>query len=97
MRLPFAPLERIVARKIGREPNVYELCAWFHFPQKNYVYRYRQNGLNPYAADRLACLLGYHPMNVWGIDAWINCFSDEEMDKISSETPERHLKIVTVE
>lgn len=29
---------------------------------------YRERGLNVYAADRLACKLGYHPTYFWGDD-----------------------------
>lgn len=76
IRLPFAPLEQAVARKINRIPTADDLCIQFRIT-RTMLSRYREAGLTVWTADKFAVSLNLHPISVWGTSAWINLEVDE--------------------
>ncbi len=63
-RLPFAPVEERM-RENGMSDVAFAEALQVN---RDSIRHYRQRGLNVYAADRLACKLGYHPTYFWGDD-----------------------------
>jgi hypothetical protein len=63
-RLPFAPVEDRI-KKEGMSDVALAEALRVH---RDSLRHYRERGLNVYAADRLACKLGYHPTYFWGDD-----------------------------
>ena len=63
-RLPFAPVEERM-RKDGMSDVAFADALQVN---RDSIRHYRERGLNVYAADRLACKLGYHPTYFWGDD-----------------------------
>lgn len=63
-RLPFAPVEERM-RENGMSDVAFAEAIQVN---RDSIRHYRQRGLNVYAADRLACKLGYHPTYFWGDD-----------------------------
>lgn len=63
-RLPFAPIEDRM-RENGMSDVAFAEALQVN---RDSIRHYRQRGLNVYAADRLACKLGYHPTYFWGDD-----------------------------
>lgn len=59
MRLPFAPLEALVAVESD------EVLAEVLGVTRRTVWRYRAEGVSEIAADRLAVAAGFHPFEVW--------------------------------
>lgn len=70
-RLPIEPLERECHRQ-GLSPHNVAKGLGIHFRE------YKAEGLTWQAADRLACAVGMHPVNLWG-DEWMDlcAFLDE--------------------
>lgn len=63
-RLPFAPIEDRM-RENGMSDVAFAEALQVN---RDSIRHYRKRGLNVYAADRLACKLGYHPTYFWGDD-----------------------------
>lgn len=63
-RLPFAPIEDRM-RENGMSDVAFAEALQVN---RDSIRHYRQRGLNVFAADRLACKLGYHPTYFWGDD-----------------------------
>lgn len=40
------------------------------------LWRWKNNGMDVWVADRWACKLGYHPIEIWGQDFYVGCHGE---------------------
>lgn len=90
-RLPLEPLLRALGLHTEEssgagDPGPYPLAAQVLGVNRRTVYRYRDKGLNPWTADRLAIAAGLHPRSVWG-EAWDR--AADAMDRARRAAPAR--------
>lgn len=77
-RLPYAPLERLLRASHDAPDWSDSVAARRLDVTKRSISRYKANGLDPWAADRLARAAHHHPLDIWG-DAWTAaCAADED-------------------
>jgi hypothetical protein len=70
-RLPFAPLEHVLAGiTINREPCLHNPGALAKVAgvTARQIYRWRTDGMTVLAADRVCCRINRHPAEIW--DTW---------------------------
>ncbi len=71
IRLPFAPLEEEIARRLQYRPSDVELMTVLRIGSEATVYRHRRSGLTVWTADRYAVSLSLHPIDIWGVKEWL--------------------------